>query len=490
MGYESISTLLLVIIVIALLFGWLPKLTLKSMKTMLEHREDRYSSSLHLVDEWTNSHMCDDANKFAEGASMQPAKQNIKMITQEHIRKVRQLRRDSIRRRRILVSLLFVLTLVVLFTGFSGLYSPLFALIPFALFSTVIYFGIKASKAAREWESRVKRGEISVYKKARGIGESAASSASASDSASASNSASVSVSASASDSYEEFAHDNENELAHSDCVDSNYELERENSVNSRENTSENIQNNVENSNDNISENSSENSCNVDDSVATSVMEKREIRIALHRSMQEKKRALESRGIVAENYVDPENGVSTPAVSGVSADSASAEDVQDSVDSSVSQNNEQSSSDPNNSRDLIHSDLTDEINTVRASRGLDVFDLATASLCVDSSSEPLKSHDLISFSLGSSSKKDDSNNANNSESYAPESLEIKSTKQVAKAVPVESKVANLLNTSEPNRDSIVSKNNSRDEVVVEAPERTEDSLGSADLLEVLARRNQN
>lgn len=442
---------------------------------MLEHREDRYSSSLHLVDEWTNSHMCDDANKFAEGASMQPAKQNIKMITQEHIRKVRQLRRDSIRRRRILVSLLFVLTLVVLFTGFSGLYSPLFALIPFALFSTVIYFGIKASKAAREWESRVKRGEISVYKKSRGIGESAASSASAS------------VSASASDSYEEFANDNENELAHSDCVDSNYELERENSGNSRENTSENIQNNVENSNDNISENSSENSCNVDDSVATSVMEKREIRIALHRSMQEKKRALESRGIVAENYVDPENGVSTPAVSAISA---SAEDVQDSVDSSVSQNNEQSSSDPNNSRDLIHSDLTDEINTVRASRGLDVFDLATASLCVDSSSEPLKSHDLISFSLGSSSKKDDSNNTNNSESYAPESLEIKSTKQVAKAVPVESKVANLLNTSEPNRDSIVSKNNSRDEVVVEAPERTEDSLGSADLLEVLARRNQN
>lgn len=478
MGYESISTLLLVIIVIALLFGWLPKLTLKSMKTMLEHREDRYSSSLHLVDEWTNSHMCDDANKFAEGASMQPAKQNIKMITQEHIRKVRQLRRDSIRRRRILVSLLFVLTLVVLFTGFSGLYSPLFALIPFALFSTVIYFGIKASKAAREWESRVKRGEISVYKKSRGIGESAASSVSASDSASAS------------DSYEEFAHDNENELAHSDCVDSNYELERENSGNSRENTSENIQNNVENSNDNISENSSENSCNVDDSVATSVMEKREIRIALHRSMQEKKRALESRGIVAENYVDLENGVSTPAVSGVSADSASAEDVQDSVDSSVSQNNEQSSSGPNNYRDLIHSDLTDEINTVRASRGLDVFDLATASLCVDSSSEPLKSHDLISFSLGSSSKKDDSNNTNNSESYAPESLEIKSTKQVAKAVPVESKVANLLNTSEPNRDSIVSKNNSRDEVVVEAPERTEDSLGSADLLEVLARRNQN
>lgn len=485
MGYESISTLLLVIIVIALLFGWLPKLTLKSMKTMLEHREDRYSSSLHLVDEWTNSHMCDDANKFAEGASMQPAKQNIKMITQEHIRKVRQLRRDSIRRRRILVSLLFVLTLVVLFTGFSGLYSPLFALIPFALFSTVIYFGIKASKAAREWESRVKRGEISVYKKACGIGESAASSVSASDSAS------VSDSASDSDSYEEFAHDNENELAHSDCVDSNYELERENSGNSRENTSENIQNNVENSNDNISENSSENSCNADDSVATSVMEKREIRIALHRSMQEKKRALESRGIVvAENYVNPENGVSTPAVSGVSADSASAEDVQDSVDSSVSKNNEQSSSDPNNSRDLIHSDLTDEINTVRASRGLDVFDLATASLCVDSSSEPLKSHDLISFSLGSSSKKDDSNNANNSESYAPESLEIKSTKQVAKAVPVESKVANLLNTSEPNRDSIVSKNNSRDEVVVEAPERTEDSLGSADLLEVLARRNQN
>ncbi len=480
MGYESISTLLLVIIVIALLFGWLPKLTLKSMKTMLEHSEDRYSSSLHLVDEWTNSHMCDDANKFAEGASMQPAKQNIKMITQEHIRKVRQLRRDSIRRRRILVSLLFVLTLVVLFTGFSGLYSPLFALIPFALFSTVIYFGIKASKAAREWESRVKRGEISVYKKSRGIGESAASSASAS------------VSASASDSYEEFAHDNENELAHSDCVDSNYELERENSGNSRENTSENIQNNVENSNDNISENSSENSCNVDDSVATSVMEKREIRIALHRSMQEKKRALESRGIVAENYVDLENGVSTPAVSGVSADSvsASAEDVQDSVDSSVSKNNEQSSSDSNNSRDLIHSDLTDEINTVRASRGLDVFDLATASLCVDSSSEPLKSHDLISFSLGSSSKKDDSNNTNNSESYAPESLEIKSTKQVAKAVPVESKVANLLNTSEPNRDSIASKNNSRDEVVVEAPERTEDSLGSADLLEVLARRNQN
>ena len=50
MGYESLSTVVVLAIVIILMVFWLPKRTVKGMKRVIEHREDRFSPSLHLVD--------------------------------------------------------------------------------------------------------------------------------------------------------------------------------------------------------------------------------------------------------------------------------------------------------------------------------------------------------------------------------------------------------------------------------------------------------
>ena len=493
MGYESVSTLLVVIVIVALLFGWLPKLTVKSMKNMLEHRGDRYSSSLHLVDEWSNSHICDDAGTFVEGARMQPTEQKTVMTT-EHIRRVRALRKAAVRRRRILVLSLLAIALIVLVVGFSGLYSPAFALIPFALLAFVIFCGINASKSAREWEARVKRASIAA-----------------------------SINAS-------------RNLTRNSAFDSS-EVNSDNSLKSSYQSSSQS-NSIDKSSLNPEEKANEANeiaSAEGDSVATSVMEKREIRLALRRSMQDQQRAFERRSKNDDNSLkysssesenlgvkpeyaessvkpafessklvsNPNNVVAEDAVEGITESTVTESKT---VESSSKSNSENSDSLHDSSRNSLHLDSTNEINTVRASRGLDVFDLATASLSVDSSDSSLKSHDLISFSLGSNNSQDskseskvdselvpesDAKSSSVPESdsfYAPESLEIKSTKQVTKAVPVKfdsAKNAKTVN-AKPVKTSKLAKSA---ELEVEPPAKTEDSLGSADLLDVLARRNQ-
>ena len=495
MGYESVSTLLVMIVIVALLFGWLPKLTVKSMKNMLEHRGDRYSSSLHLVDEWSNSHICDDAGTFVEGARMQPTEQKTVMTT-EHIRRVRALRKAAVRRRRILVLSLLAITLIVLVVGFSGLYSPAFALIPFALLAFVIFCGINASKSAREWEARVKRASIA---------------------------ASINASRNLT----------RNSAFDSSAVNSDNSLKSSLQSNSQSNSIDKSSLNPEEKANEANEIASAEG----DSVATSVMEKREIRLALRRSMQDQQRAFERRSKNDDNSLkysssesenlgvkpeyaessvkpavdssklvsNPNNVVAEDAVEGMSESTVYESKT---VESSSKSNSENSDSSHDSSRNSLHLDSTNEINTVRASRGLDVFDLATASLSVDPSDSSLKSHDLISFSLGSNNSQDskseskvDSELVSESESdaksssvpesdssYAPESLEIKSTKQVTKAVPVKfdsAKNAKPVN-AKPVKTSKLAKSA---ELEVEPPAKTEDSLGSADLLDVLARRNQ-
>lgn len=494
MGYESVSTLLVVIVIVALLFGWLPKLTVKSMKNMLEHRGDRYSSSLHLVDEWSNSHICDDAGTFVEGARMQPTEQKT-VMTAEHIRRVRALRKAAVHRRRILVLSLLAITLLVLVISFSGLYSPVFALIPFALLAFVIFCGINASKSAREWEARVKRASIA---------------------------ASINASRNLT----------RNSAFDSSVVNSDSSLKSSSQSNSIDKSSLNSEEKANEANEANEVASSEG-----DSVATSVMEKREIRLALRRSMQDQQRAFERRSKNDDNSLkysssasenlgakhdyaessvkpavessklvsNPNNVVAEDAVEGMTESTVTESKT---VESSSKSNSENSDSSHDSSRNSLHLDSTNEINTVRASRGLDVFDLATASLSVDPSDSSLKSHDLISFSLGSNNSQDskseskvDSELVSESESdaksssvpesdssYAPESLEIKSTKQVTKAVPVKfdsAKNAKTVN-AKPVKTSKLAKSA---ELEVEPPAKTEDSLGSADLLDVLARRNQ-
>ncbi|WP_329970123.1 hypothetical protein [Bifidobacterium angulatum] len=83
---------------------------------------------------------------------MQPNTKQPGMPTAERVAQVRSLRRAAIKRRRIIVAALALITVVVLVCAFSLRFSPLYALIPGALLAVVLAFGVHASKQAHEWE--------------------------------------------------------------------------------------------------------------------------------------------------------------------------------------------------------------------------------------------------------------------------------------------------------------------------------------------------
>ncbi|WP_133119532.1 hypothetical protein [Bifidobacterium primatium] len=86
---------------------------------------------------------------------------------------VRALRRDAIRRRRVLVLSLLAVAVVILVLALALHFSPLFALIPVALDAAVLALGVRAAKQAREWERQValakKRAKIKRAKTAASV---------------------------------------------------------------------------------------------------------------------------------------------------------------------------------------------------------------------------------------------------------------------------------------------------------------------------------
>mgnify|MGYP000997559483 CR=1 FL=1 len=103
MGYESLSTVVVLAIVVILMVGWLPRRTVKVIKRVIEHREDRFSPSLHLVDADSGTRFSDVSTPQAKGAIMQSSEAQGGRMSEEHIAQVRTLRRAAIRRRRIIV---------------------------------------------------------------------------------------------------------------------------------------------------------------------------------------------------------------------------------------------------------------------------------------------------------------------------------------------------------------------------------------------------
>ena len=385
MGYESVSALLVLIILVALWFGWLPKRTVNGMKTMLEHREDRFSPSLHLVGEWSTVRICDGTGMVTKGVRMQPTQQK-RALTPEHIARIRAARRAAVRRRRVLVLSLAVLTLLVLLSGYSGLFSPIFAIIPLAMLAVVLFCGARASKHARQWEARVasmrvatkRQSEDANYDRHNGavmrqLGEM-----------NPQYSAEIMSSEASSVPVESVAFDETN-IHNLAKAQNNVSLPHQGSR---------------------------------DDTETSIMEQREIRVAVRKAVEERDAVLRKRML---------------------AQKAAVADVDDS-----------------------------------------------AVEVVDTSSSAHEDKDLISFTLDAKSKGDSDNVANNvanniAATSVPESLEIKSTKQVTKAVPVKNVAQS--SSAKPAHFHAEEQN-----CEVEAPESSADSLGVADLRDVLARRN--
>lgn len=387
MGYESLSTVVVLVIVAIIIVVWLPVRTANGMKRVDEHRQDRYSPSLHIVDAENGRRFGDIKPYKAKGAAM-PASTPSARLTPEHIAHVRELRRAAIRRRQILAVCLLAITVLVFAVSFPLHFSPLLALIPFVLLLLLLVLGANASRQARQWERKVVRYERTHS----GTGWSKKPSAESKDSKRVNKAEPVAAVTAPAEQIED--------------------------------------------------------------AVTEVMEQRQIRRALRdaeieqakaKALRQSAAAYQAAGEYAKQPDKSDTAQSAAdkpaaepsAMVDESADRKSAAETSESSaapdasartdkstksDKSVAPRVEPSLTvrDERDERDDAAADATSELASVRPARALDVFDMAT-------------SQDLISFTLGGE------HNADN----APESLEIKSTRQVSKAEPVEPAVAEKL-----------------------------------------------
>lgn len=409
MEYESLSTIVVLVIIGIIMAVWLPKRTVNGMKQVVKHRSDRYSSSLHLVSEESGTRFSDVRTPQAKGAIM-PATQTDHEKNRAYIAQVRGLRRAAARRRRWLAGGLLAAAVVLLVLAIALHFSPFYALIPAALCAVVCALGMRASKQARAWEAKMADKERDRKRKTAAVAKRAAKQRA--------QQAAAQVAAAAP--HEEDAR-------------------------------------------------------------TDVLEQREIRRALHQGRIEQQEALarrqaEQAALAAQSKAQP----AQPAA----AKSAEQPAV-------VSENHRMHAQLVVRDHDTAYPlDETNELSRVSPASAVDAFDMAV-------------NQDLISFSLGSP------RNGVEIEQDDALSLEIKSTRQVAKAtpraaepnaesVPAASDAAEPAEESgqtdakaaQPNRAAVndsVAFHETEASAAVEAPDETSDSLGSS-LETILARRN--
>ncbi len=409
MEYESLSTIVVLVIIGIIMAVWLPKRTVNGMKQVVKHRSDRYSSSLHLVSEESGTRFSDVRTPQAKGAIM-PATQTDHEKNRAYIAQVRGLRRAAARRRRWLAGGLLAAAVVVLVLAIALHFSPFYALIPAALCAVVCALGVRASKQARAWEAKMAAKERDRKRKTAAVAKRAVKQRA--------QQAAAQVAAAAP--HEEDAR-------------------------------------------------------------TDVLEQREIRRALHQGRIAQQEALarrqaEQAALAAQSKAQP----AQPAA----AKSAEQPAV-------VSENHRMHAQLVVRDHDTAYPlDETNELSRVSPASAVDAFDMAV-------------NQDLISFSLGSP------RNGVEIEQDDALSLEIKSTRQVAKATPraAESNAESVpaasdaaepaeesgqtdAKAAQPNRAAVndsVAFHETEASAAVEAPDETSDSLGSS-LETILARRN--
>lgn len=387
MGYESLSTVVVLVIVAIIIVVWLPVRTANGMKRVDEHRQDRYSPSLHIVDAENGRRFGDIKPHKAKGAAM-PASTPSARLTPEHIAHVRELRRAAIRRRQILAVCLLAITVLVFAVSFPLHFSPLLALIPFVLLLLLLVLGANASRQARQWERKVVRYERTHS----GTGWSKKPSAESKDSKRVNKAEPVAAVTAPAEQIED-AVTEVMEQRQIRCALRDAEIEQAKAKALRQSAA-------------AYQAAGEHAKQTDKSdTAQSAADKP---------------AAEPSAMVDES-ADRKSAAET-SESSAAPDASARTDKSTKSDKSVAPRVEPSLTvrDERDERDDAAADATSELASVRPARALDVFDMAA-------------SQDLISFTLGGE------HNADN----APESLEIKSTRQVSKAEPVEPAVAEKL-----------------------------------------------
>ncbi|WP_165782648.1 hypothetical protein [Bifidobacterium margollesii] len=111
-----------------------------------------------------------------KGVTMQPSAQ-VSVLDDARIAEVRRLRRAAIRRRQILVISLLAVAVLVLVLALALHFSPAFALIPVVLDAVVLALGARASRQAREWETKVAKAKRASRHRRQREREAAAKSA-------------------------------------------------------------------------------------------------------------------------------------------------------------------------------------------------------------------------------------------------------------------------------------------------------------------------
>lgn len=409
MGYESLSSVVLVAIAALLVFVWAPRKARKGMKDASEHRADRFSASLHLVDAASATRFSDATPPIMKGLSMQAEQQRkVARLTPQRVAHIRQLRRAAIRRRQILVASLAAVAVVVLVLALALKFSPLYALIPFALMCAVLALGVRASKQARAWEAELaavrRTGQVVAQVLPQTVGKAARP-----------------------------------------------VVPAQSAAPSRAAGPEPVR---------------------QEEPATDVLTASEIQDAVDRARAEQKVVKAERAGDAMAARPEAAEASQPAPSAQSARSEqparSAEETVAPEQSDSVQSAEPSAAETPAQAPAEADDATNELARISPSHALDAFEMAS-------------SQDLISFSLGASRAGKPVRMAE------PESMEIKSTRQVAKAVPpLAGAQAQSAADAKDDDEAVVSFHDAEANGDVEAPAESSDSLG-VDVDAVIARR---
>ena len=479
MDYEGVSAIVVLAVLILFIAGWLPTRTADSMKRVIRRRQDKYSPSLHLIDEHSGTRFSDGHSPVTKGAVMRPAQAKGARVSHEHIAEVRRLRRASIRRRRIIACVLLLACVVMGVLSYLLHFSPFYVLIPAGFLVLTIALGARASCHARAWETKVSKLLTQERRERTRSGKPQTAAAELVAAAKAVDG----VSGSVPEGIEAGEH-SAPAPADQAPVDQTPEAQA-------------------------------------DAVETSLMEQQEIHRAVEQGIAERDRRLARRA--SRQSVAAETGPETgshdrkdAAGQGVQqhADAGAVRDIRD--DRGANGRNDadaaaQAGADDTNARktqsatpaepataehgesagpaepgarkeQAEHSeqseqsepaDQTRELSQVSPASSLDVFDMAAG-----------RHQDLISFSWGAPR-----NIEEHAEQDAPESLEIKSTRQVAKAVPVKEHAQER--TQGKHGDTPVNNaesfHHAESNAHVDVPEETTDSLGH-DLRAVLQRRS--
>ncbi|MBI0047622.1 hypothetical protein [Bifidobacterium choladohabitans] len=460
MVYESLSSIVVLVIAVILVLGWLPFRTVKGMKRASEHRQDRLSTSLHMVGREDGMRFCDRQSRTVKGLVMQQGQQDGNRRSQaQRIKQIRQLRRAAIRRRRILVLALLVVTLLVAGLSFPLGYSPWFTLIPLALVIVVLAAGAHASAQARAWErnlaqrrARQRRQQAAGLTKDKTSGrpgqtKNEGRTETATDVLDQGEIRRTLAQAKADQQAALKARRHDSAKPVKSTVDGSKAKGSAGSVKSPEKTA-----------------AQTGHASNGPSVAKKASERPPAKQADSGSTASKPATTKSS--------KAQKTASTPPVSKSSVDksstsprSKSAQSASTHTDRSGSVSESAGKEHPSpSSTAKAQDDATNELERISPSPALDAFGMAAG-------------QDLISFSLGSARGEGSGKDGRNSEDEGPHSLEIKSTRQVSVARPPEKKKTDGRPDDFHKREL---------QAQVEAPDRSEDSL-SIGVEAILARR---